>query len=119
MSRKKINDIIPDGEGICFKCPIKIDKADVSSFYGVGVNWFYCKITPPTKYYGKRNEGFTSFRIDGVDDFNPRAVFPKAMERSEATRLCREFIRTIPRTGLKVEHFLSFFKKIEGARFDW
>jgi hypothetical protein len=33
--------------------------------------------------------------------------------------LCREFIRTIPRTGLTVEHFLDFFCKERGAQCDW
>lgn len=118
MSRKKINDWIPEGEGIVFKNPVKIDKEDVGAFYGYDINWFYCNITPPHKYYGKMSPGITSFRIHSSDDYDPRATFDRAMPREEATKLCREFMRTIPRTGLTVEHFFDFFCKERGAGFD-
>lgn len=91
---------------------------NVGAFYGCDINWFYCNIMPPLKYYGKMAPGITSFRIHSVDDYAPRAIFDRAMPREEATKLCREFMRTIPKTGLTVEHFFSFFCKERGAKFD-
>jgi hypothetical protein len=106
---------IGQGEYTVFRSYVKFAEDDADDFYGYSVNPFYCYILPLTKYKTPY-WNTTHFCISSVDDWGIHATFNYAMTREEATKICREFMRSFKRTsrsfgGLTQDHFEKFFKE--------
>lgn len=101
-------------EDSVFRNWVKVtDEEAFDHFYGYEINPFYCVIHHPITTRKRKvpvRAGVTHFFLTSVDDWGIRATIRYAMERSEATKICREFVRTIPRSGVTSVHFREFFE---------
>lgn len=96
-----------DDEHQCFQNTVKLSEKDIDNgFYHERVNPFYCNLYDDCTVFGLRT------RDDGCLNMS----FPP-MERCRATSLCRELMRTIPKSGLVLQSFVDFFK--EKGAIDW
>lgn len=121
-SLKRYNTVNPwtdlgQGEFTVFRNYVKLSLEDASDFYNYGINPFYCYIYK-LNCRNKNNNYLdrTAFCVSSVDDWGMSARFPYAMKREEATKLCREFMRSFSKSsrsfgGLTQKHFEEFFKE--------